>query len=144
MATGSALVALAVLGGLPGSAMAAAPEWVGPTKLVLDPLLLFFEFAFVARIILSWYPAVRLRGGGVLLLGVVDGTGWCGGGGGSDGGAAVVLVGVGGVVAVGGGVDGGGLGLGAGAGGCTGGEAVVVLVLVVGPTVLVLIYIAVG
>lgn len=32
---------------------------MGPTKLVLDPILLYFEVAFVARIILSWYPKVR-------------------------------------------------------------------------------------
>lgn len=61
LAAGSAVVALAAIGGFPDLAAAAAPEWVGPTKLVLDPLLLFFEFAFVARIILSWYPALDLN-----------------------------------------------------------------------------------
>ncbi|CAM9364070.1 unnamed protein product [Ascophyllum nodosum] len=41
--------------------MAVAPFWVEPTKLILDPILLFFELAFVARIILSWYPALDLN-----------------------------------------------------------------------------------
>lgn len=53
------MVALAALGGFPDLAAAEAPAWVGPTKLVLDPILLYFEVAFVARIILSWYPKVR-------------------------------------------------------------------------------------
>ena len=73
IAAASAIVALAALGGFPDLAAAAAPEWVGPTKLVLDPLLLFFEFAFVARIILSWYPAVSSWPAG-------DGDGGSGGG----------------------------------------------------------------
>lgn len=55
-------MALAALGGLPDLAAAEAPAWVGPTKLVLDPILLYFEVAFVARIILSWYPKVRKEG----------------------------------------------------------------------------------
>lgn len=58
MVAGAAVVSLAALGGFPETAMAAAPGWVGPVKLVLDPILLYFEFAFVARIVLSWYPAV--------------------------------------------------------------------------------------
>lgn len=59
LATGAAVVALAALGGFPDLAAAEAPAWVGPTKLVLDPILLYFEVAFVARIILSWYPKVQ-------------------------------------------------------------------------------------
>ncbi|CAM9395361.1 unnamed protein product, partial [Ectocarpus sp. 4 AP-2014] len=61
LATGAAVVALAALGGFPGLAAAEAPAWVGPTKLVLDPILLYFEFAFVARIVLSWYPKLDLN-----------------------------------------------------------------------------------
>ncbi|CAB1120935.1 unnamed protein product [Ectocarpus sp. CCAP 1310/34] len=61
LATGATVVALAALGGFPGLAAAEAPAWVGPTKLVLDPTLLFFEFAFVARIVLSWYPKLDLN-----------------------------------------------------------------------------------
>lgn len=59
LATGASVVALGALFGLPDLAAAEAPGWVGPTKLVLDPILLYFEVAFVARIILSWYPKVR-------------------------------------------------------------------------------------
>lgn len=66
LATGVAVVALAALGGFPGLAAAEAPAWVGPTKLVLDPTLLYFEFAFVARIVLSWYP--KVRGGAEVVL----------------------------------------------------------------------------
>ncbi|CAM9468368.1 unnamed protein product [Ectocarpus sp. 6 AP-2014] len=61
LATGAAVVALAALSGFPGLAAAEAPAWVGPTKLVLDPALLYFEFAFVARIVLSWYPKLDLN-----------------------------------------------------------------------------------
>eukprot|EP00903_Cladosiphon_okamuranus_P006636 g6480.t1 len=61
LAAGAAIVALAALGGFPDLAAAAAPAWVGPTKLVLDPILLYFEVAFVARIILSWYPKLDLN-----------------------------------------------------------------------------------
>lgn len=63
LTAGAAVVALAALGGLPGLAAAEAPAWVAPTKLVLDPILLYFEVAFVARIILSWYPKVRKAAG---------------------------------------------------------------------------------
>ncbi|CAN0124720.1 unnamed protein product [Discosporangium mesarthrocarpum] len=56
-ATALAIFTLTTVG-FPGEALAAAPGWVGPTKLILDPILLFFEAAFIARIILSWYPAV--------------------------------------------------------------------------------------
>lgn len=56
---GAVALAIAILGSFPVAADAAAPGWVGPTKLVLDPLLLYFEFAFLARIVLSWYPSVR-------------------------------------------------------------------------------------
>lgn len=59
LAAGAAVVALSALGGFPDLAAAEAPAWVLPTKLVLDPVLLYFEVAFVARIILSWYPKVR-------------------------------------------------------------------------------------
>lgn len=61
LATGAAIVALAAVGGFPDLAAAEAPAWVGPTKLILDPILLYFEVAFVARIILSWYPQVSRR-----------------------------------------------------------------------------------
>eukprot|EP00752_Nemacystus_decipiens_P009475 g8471.t1 len=61
LAAGAAVVALAALGGFPDLAAAEAPAWVGPTKLVLDPILLYFEVAFVARIILSWYPKLDLN-----------------------------------------------------------------------------------
>lgn len=61
LATGAAVVALATVGGFPDLAVAEAPAWVGPTKLILDPILLYFEVAFVARIILSWYPQVSKR-----------------------------------------------------------------------------------
>ncbi|CAM9328365.1 unnamed protein product [Ectocarpus sp. 8 AP-2014] len=57
LATGATVVALAALGGFPGLAAAEAPAWVGPTK----PALLYFEFAFVARIVLSWYPKLDLN-----------------------------------------------------------------------------------
>lgn len=57
----SGALAAAILLGGPVAAEAAAPGWVGPAKVVLDPLLLYFEFAFLARIVLSWYPAVRRR-----------------------------------------------------------------------------------
>lgn len=50
---------LVLLCGVPAPAAAVAPGWVWPTKLILDTLLLYFEFAFVARIVLSWYPSVR-------------------------------------------------------------------------------------
>lgn len=65
LAAGAAVVALAALGGFPDLAAAEAPAWVGPTKLVLDPILLYFEVAFVARIILSWYPKVGKAVGAV-------------------------------------------------------------------------------
>jgi YggT family protein len=42
-------------------ACAAAPEWVAPVRLIFDPLLLYFEFAFVCRIVLSWYPNLDLN-----------------------------------------------------------------------------------
>ncbi|CAN0177289.1 unnamed protein product, partial [Hapterophycus canaliculatus] len=61
LAAGAAVVALSTLGGFPDLAAAEAPAWVLPAKLVLDPVLLYFEVAFVARIILSWYPKLDLN-----------------------------------------------------------------------------------
>lgn len=61
VATSFAVIALAGLGGFPETAAAEAPVWVGPTKLVLDPILLYFELAFIARIVFSWYPTVRTK-----------------------------------------------------------------------------------
>lgn len=51
-------VILLAMGGFPETAAADTPAWVGPTKLILDPILLYFEVAFIARIVLSWYPTV--------------------------------------------------------------------------------------
>ncbi|CAM9838383.1 unnamed protein product [Phaeothamnion confervicola] len=58
---GGAAFALAVAAAAAEPALAAAPGWVAPTRLALDPALLYFEFAFVCRIVLSWYPQTDLN-----------------------------------------------------------------------------------
>jgi YggT family protein len=45
----------------PPAAWAEAPEWLAPTRGALDPLLLYLEFAFLCRIVLSWYPNIDLN-----------------------------------------------------------------------------------
>uniref|UniRef100_A0A7S2V560 Uncharacterized protein n=1 Tax=Fibrocapsa japonica TaxID=94617 RepID=A0A7S2V560_9STRA len=45
---------------IPESAFAAAPVWVAPTKLILDPLLNIVSLAMLARVVLSWYPSISL------------------------------------------------------------------------------------
>mmetsp|Transcript_25685 Transcript_25685/g.33642 ORF Transcript_25685/g.33642 Transcript_25685/m.33642 type:complete len:179 (+) Transcript_25685:87-623(+) len=45
----------------PAIAEAAAPEWVAPTRAVLDPFLNIFSVAMLARIVLSWYPSIDLN-----------------------------------------------------------------------------------
>mmetsp|Transcript_9139 Transcript_9139/g.13717 ORF Transcript_9139/g.13717 Transcript_9139/m.13717 type:complete len:158 (+) Transcript_9139:49-522(+) len=42
-------------------AIAEAPVWILPTKSVLDIGLLYMEFAFLCRVVLSWYPKVDLN-----------------------------------------------------------------------------------
>ncbi|KAG5178149.1 YGGT family-domain-containing protein [Tribonema minus] len=42
-------------------AFADVPGWVGPTRAALDPFLLYMEFAFLCRIVLSWYPQTDLN-----------------------------------------------------------------------------------
>ncbi len=39
----------------------ATPGWVGPTKLVLGPLLSLGTLAFLMRVVLSWFPKYDLR-----------------------------------------------------------------------------------
>ena len=55
--------ALSALAGFPEVAAAAAPGWVLPAKLVLDPILLYFEVAFVARIRTPRIRLYRVRAG---------------------------------------------------------------------------------
>jgi YggT family protein len=35
--------------------------WVQPTILILDPLLNFMSFAMLARVVLSWYPEIKIK-----------------------------------------------------------------------------------
>ncbi|KAL7560021.1 hypothetical protein ACA910_013512 [Epithemia clementina (nom. ined.)] len=34
--------------------------WVQPTIFIMDPVLNFFSFAMLARVVLSWYPKIKL------------------------------------------------------------------------------------
>ena len=56
----AAAIGLAILTSA-SPALAAVPEWIAPTRLLLDPLLIYLEFAFVCRIVLSWYPKIDLN-----------------------------------------------------------------------------------
>ncbi|CAM9291770.1 unnamed protein product [Choristocarpus tenellus] len=58
---GIATAAFVAALGFPDQALAEAAGWVAPAKFILDPILLYFEAAFVARIIFSWYPALDLN-----------------------------------------------------------------------------------
>ena len=40
---------------------AEVPGWVEPTRAVVDPFLLYMEFAFLCRVVLSWYPQIDLN-----------------------------------------------------------------------------------
>jgi YggT family protein len=59
-AVSAAAIGLAVVSAA-SPALAAVPEWIAPTRLVLDPALIYLEFAFVCRIVLSWYPKMDLN-----------------------------------------------------------------------------------
>jgi YggT family protein len=59
-AVSAAAIGLAVVSAA-APALAAVPEWIAPTRLVLDPALIYLEFAFVCRIVLSWYPKIDLN-----------------------------------------------------------------------------------
>ena len=57
LAAGTALLAVAE----PAAAASADIAWVGPTKLVLQPLLTIGTLAFLFRVVLSWFPKYDLK-----------------------------------------------------------------------------------
>lgn len=47
--------------GVPLSAVAEVPGWVGPAISYLDPTLFFIQFIMLLRVIISWYPETDLE-----------------------------------------------------------------------------------